>query len=64
MSSAFENTFMTPMSNYAVGSYMLTMNTIVHGATLIHLGKFVREEYISNMIKYKVNIIDNLLDST
>jgi hypothetical protein len=56
MSSAFENTFMTPMSNYAVGSYMLTMNTIVHGATLIHLGKFVREEYISNMIKYKVNM--------
>lgn len=54
MTAALDFTFMTPMSNYAVGSYMLTMNTIVHGATIIHLGKFAREEYISNMIKYKV----------
>jgi hypothetical protein len=54
---------MTPMSNYAVGSYMLTVNTIVHGATLIHLGKFSREEYISNMIKYKVKIF-SLIVST
>jgi len=52
---------MTPMTNYGVGSFSLTMNTIVHGTTLIHLGKFVREEYIGNMIKYKVNIIENIL---
>jgi hypothetical protein len=52
---------MTPMSNYGVGTFTLTINTIVHGTTLIHLGKFVREEYISNMIKYKVNIIENTL---
>ncbi|CAB3365594.1 Hypothetical predicted protein [Cloeon dipterum] len=45
--------FMTPMSNYAVGSFMLTASTIVYGATVIHLGKFVKEQYIANLIKYK-----------
>lgn len=60
MRSALKTKIMTPMSNFMVGCYMLTINSIVHGATLIHLGKFVREEYISNMLKYKVNIIDKI----
>ncbi|XP_059483505.1 uncharacterized protein LOC132201383 [Neocloeon triangulifer] len=53
LSRVLDFNFMTPMSNFAVGSFMLTANTIVHGVTIIHLGKFVREEYIGNLIKYK-----------
>jgi len=50
---------MTPMSNFAMGSYMVNIGAIAHGIKVIHLGKFVREEYFDYMLKYKV--ISNLI---
>ena len=50
----FRYTFMTPMSNYAIGSYMIAASSITNGATIVHLGKFVKEEYLQQLIKYKV----------
>jgi hypothetical protein len=50
----FQQSVMTPMSNFAIGSYMATTGSIAHGTKIIHLGKFVREEYFDNILKYKV----------
>jgi hypothetical protein len=50
----FQHSVMTPMSNFAMGSYMATTGTIAHGTKIIHLGKFVREEYFDHILKYKV----------
>jgi len=52
----FKWTFMTPMSNYAVGNFMASTSSITNGATVIHLGKFVKEQYFDQLIKYKVII--------
>jgi hypothetical protein len=45
--------FMTPMSNFAMGSYVVALASVIRGSTIIHLGKFQREEYLSNMLKHK-----------
>jgi len=44
---------MTPMSNFAMGSYVVALASVLRGSTIIHLGKFQREEYLSNMLKHK-----------
>lgn len=51
----FQYSIMTPMSNFAMGSYMATTGTIAHGTKIVHLGKFVREDYFDHILKYKVN---------
>ncbi|XP_059484665.1 uncharacterized protein LOC132202040 [Neocloeon triangulifer] len=45
--------FMTPMSNFAMGSYVVSIASLLRGSTIIHLGKFQRENYIANMLKFK-----------
>jgi 4-coumarate--CoA ligase len=47
-------TFMTPMSNYAIGSYMASASSITNGSTIVHLGKFIKEQYLQQLTKYKV----------
>lgn len=44
---------MTPMSNFAMGSYVVALASVLRGSTIIHLGKFQREQYLSNMLKHK-----------
>jgi len=47
-------TFMTPMSNYAIGCLMFSVHTIVHSTTMVHLGKFEKEKYFDYILKFKV----------
>jgi acyl-CoA synthetase (AMP-forming)/AMP-acid ligase II len=47
-------TFMSPMSNFAIGSYVASASSITNGATIVHLGKFVKDEYLQQLLKYKV----------
>lgn len=54
-------TFMTPMSNFAIGSYMLTGSSITNGATIVHLAKFVEEQYFKQLIKHKVKRLNNVM---
>ncbi|CAB3360092.1 Hypothetical predicted protein [Cloeon dipterum] len=54
--------FMTPMSNYAMGSYVVSIASLLRGSTIIHLGKFHRDNYVSNMLKYKVYASTETLD--
>jgi hypothetical protein len=49
---------MTPMSNFAMGSYVVALASVLRGSTIIHLGKFQREEYLSNMLKHKAKTRD------
>jgi 4-coumarate--CoA ligase len=51
-------TFMTPMSNYAIGSYMASASSITNGSTIVHLGKFIKEQYLQQLTKYKVRVRD------
>jgi hypothetical protein len=47
-------TFMTPMSNYAIGCLMFSIHSIVHCTTIVHLGKFEKEKYFDYILKFKV----------
>jgi hypothetical protein len=47
---------MTPMSNFAMGSYVVALASVLRGSTIIHLGKFQKEEYLSNILKHKASI--------
>ncbi|XP_059485964.1 uncharacterized protein LOC132202793 [Neocloeon triangulifer] len=49
----FKCPLMTPMSNYAVGSYMVTCNSLTNGSTVYHLGKFEKEKYFEQLAKFK-----------
>ncbi|XP_059469212.1 luciferin 4-monooxygenase-like [Neocloeon triangulifer] len=49
----FENAVMTPMSNYAHAVYIATLGSIANASQVIHLGKFERENYFDNLMKYK-----------
>ncbi|XP_059485961.1 luciferin 4-monooxygenase-like isoform X1 [Neocloeon triangulifer] len=45
--------FMTPMSNYAAGSFMASCSSITNGSSVYHLGKFEKETYFEQLAKYK-----------
>ncbi|XP_059477781.1 uncharacterized protein LOC132198053 [Neocloeon triangulifer] len=49
----FSLTFMTPMSNHAVGCHIFAVHSVVHGCTLIHLGTFEKEKYFDYIEKFK-----------
>ncbi|XP_059485965.1 uncharacterized protein LOC132202794 [Neocloeon triangulifer] len=49
----FKFPLMTPMSNYAVGSFMATCNSLANGMTVYHLGKFEKEKYFEQLVKFK-----------
>ncbi|XP_065331960.1 uncharacterized protein LOC135934273 [Cloeon dipterum] len=49
----FKLPFMTPMSNYAVGSFMVTTSSLYYGSTVFHLGRFQKENYFELMVKNK-----------
>lgn len=54
MKATQANSLMTSMVNYGVGSFLFTLQAVVYGLTLIHLGKFLREDYLDYMLQYKV----------
>ncbi|XP_059485149.1 uncharacterized protein LOC132202323 [Neocloeon triangulifer] len=49
----FQDTFMTPMSNFAIGAFVVTLGSIANGSLVFHLGKFEREDFFNNLVKYK-----------
>ncbi|CAB3361722.1 Hypothetical predicted protein [Cloeon dipterum] len=49
----FRETIMTPMNNFPVGVYTVTVGSIAYGCKVVHLGKFAREEFLDHLLKYK-----------
>lgn len=44
------------MTNYAIGNFMFTMNSLCDGVTIYNIGKFTRGSYFELLTKYKVKM--------